>query len=93
VTQYGGTPADGGTAGGALHRGWVKVKGAVGADREESILEEVERGEDASLARYRKALKNQLPADVRAVVQKQADGAQRNHDEMKALRDQARARS
>jgi uncharacterized protein (TIGR02284 family) len=93
VTQYGGTPADGGTAGGALHRGWVKVKGAVGADSEESILEEVERGEDASLARYRKALKNQLPADVRAVVQKQADGAQRNHDEMKALRDQARARS
>ena len=93
VTQYGGTPADGGTAGGALHRGWVKVKGAVGADSEESILEEVERGEDASLARYRKALKNQLPADVRAVVQQQADGAQRNHDEMKALRDQARARS
>ncbi|HSU24009.1 PA2169 family four-helix-bundle protein [Comamonadaceae bacterium OTU4NAUVB1] len=92
VTQYGGTPADGGTAGGALHRGWVKIKGAVGADSEESILEEVERGEDASLARYRKALKNQLPADVRAVVQKQADGAQRNHDEIKALRDQARAR-
>lgn len=92
VTQYGGTPADGGTAGGALHRGWVKIKGAVGADSEVSILEEVERGEDASLARYRKALKNQLPADVRTVVQKQADGAQRNHDEIKALRDQARAR-
>jgi uncharacterized protein (TIGR02284 family) len=92
VTQYGGTPADGGTVGGALHRGWVKVKGAVGADSEVSILEEVERGEDASLARYRKALKHQLPADVRAVVQKQADGAQRNHDEIKALRDEARAR-
>jgi len=26
------------------------------------------------------------------VVQKQADGAQRNHDEIKALRDAARAR-
>jgi uncharacterized protein (TIGR02284 family) len=93
VSQYGGTPADGGTAAGALHRGWVNLKGSVGANSEESILNEVERGEDAALARYRKALKNQLPADVRAVVERQAQGAQRNHDQIKSLRDQARARS
>ena len=93
VTQYGGTPADGGTASGAMHRGWVHVKGAVGANSEESILNECERGEDAALARYRKALKQALPADVRAVVERQAQGAQRNHDQIKALRDQARARS
>lgn len=93
VTQYGGTPADGGTTSGAMHRGWVHVKGAVGANSEESILNECERGEDAALARYRKALKNALPADVRAVIERQAQGAQRNHDQIKALRDQARARS
>jgi len=93
VTQYGGTPADGGTASGALHRGWVHVKGAVGANSEESILNECERGEDAGLARYRKALKQALPADVRAVIERQAQGAQRNHDQIKALRDEARARS
>src|SRR5690606_29573817 len=46
VRAQGGTPADGGTASGALHRGWVKVKGAVGADSEVSMLEEAERGED-----------------------------------------------
>lgn len=93
VTQYGGTPADGGTTSGAMHRGWVHVKGAVGANSEESILNECERGEDAALARYRKALKNALPADVRAVIERQAQGAQRNHDQIKVLRDQARARS
>ncbi len=93
IVAYGGEPAEGGTTTGALHRGWVQVKGAVGANSEGSILDEAERGEDASLARYRKALKQQLPADVRSVVQQQMQGAQRNHDEIKALRDAANARS
>ena len=92
IVQYGGEPASGGTAAGALHRGWVQVKGAVGADSELSILESCERGEDSAIARYRKALKQSLPADVRAVVQKQADGAQRNHDQIRDLRNAARAR-
>ena len=92
IRAYGGEPASGGTAAGALHRGWVQVKGSVGADSELSILESCERGEDAAIARYRKALKQSLPADVRAVVQKQADGAQRNHDQIRDLRNAARAR-
>ena len=91
VRAQGGKPAEGGTASGALHRGWVKVKGAVGADSEVSMLEEAERGEDAALARYRKALKENLPADVRALVERQAQGAQRNHDQIKAMRDEAKA--
>ncbi|WP_225784600.1 PA2169 family four-helix-bundle protein [Xenophilus sp. Marseille-Q4582] len=93
VRAQGGKPADGGTASGALHRGWVKVKGAVGADSEVSMLEEAERGEDAAIARYRKALKEDLPADVRALVERQAQGAQHNHDQIKLLRDEARAHS
>jgi len=93
IAQLGGKPDEGGTAAGALHRGWVHVKGAVGANSEVSMLEECERGEDAAVARYRKALKETLPADVRAVVERQAQGAQRNHDQIKALRDQARAQA
>lgn len=92
ILAYGGKPAEGGTATGAMHRGWVHVKGAVGANSELSMLEECERGEDAAVARYRKALKQNLPADVRSVVERQAEGAQRNHDQIKMLRDQARAR-
>ena len=42
------------------------------------------------MARYRKALKEELPANVRALVERQLMGAQRNHDQVKALRDQAR---
>jgi uncharacterized protein (TIGR02284 family) len=93
IETYGGEPASGGTTAGALHRGWVQLKGSVGADSELSILESCERGEDAAIARYRKALKQSLPADVRAVVQRQADGAQRNHDQIRDLRNAARARA
>lgn len=92
IVEYRGQPAAGGTVAGAMHRGWVQVKGAVGADSELSILESCERGEDTAIARYRKALKQALPEDVRAVVQRQADGAQRNHDEIRDLRNAARAR-
>lgn len=92
ISQYGGTPADGGTAGGAVHRGWVHVKAAVGANGEESMLDECERGEDAAVAAYRKALKQNLPIDVLTLVQRQADGAQRNHDQIKMLRDESRER-
>lgn len=92
VRAQGGEPADGGTATGAMHRGWVQLKGAVGADSELSMLEEAERGEDAAIARYRKALKAELPPEIRAVVERQAQGAQQNHDQIKVLRDEARAR-
>jgi uncharacterized protein (TIGR02284 family) len=91
VISYGGKPAEGGTATGAMHRGWVHVKGALGANSELSILEECERGEDAAVARYRKALKQALPAGVRQVLQTQAQGAQRNHDQIRDLRNAARA--
>ena len=87
VLQYGGEPADSGTVLGALHRGWVSVKDALTPDSDHSVLEEAERGEDAALGRYRKALKADLPADVRAVITRQMAGAQQNHDEVKRLRD------
>ena len=90
VVARGGEPDSGGSATGALHRGWVHVKGSLGADSEVSMLEECERGEDAAVARYRKALKQPLPADVRSVVQAQAEGAQRNHDQIRNRRDAAK---
>ena len=91
IATYGGEPTESGSIGGAAHRGWLKVKTAVGADSDHSILEEAERGEDANVARYRKASKEALPADVAAVVSRLAANAQQSHDIIKALRDQAKA--
>lgn len=91
IREYGGEPASGGTAAGALHRGWVQLKASVGADSAQSLLESCERGEDAAVARYRAALEQALPEGVRALVQRQADGTQASHDQIRGLRDAARA--
>jgi uncharacterized protein (TIGR02284 family) len=94
VRQYGGEPEDDGTALGAMHRGWVAVKAAVSTNAKEdhAILSECERGEDKAVAVYRKAAANTgLPADVRAVIERQLQGARANHDQVKAMRDGVRA--
>lgn len=91
VRQCGGTPEDGGSAMGAMHRGWVSIKSKLTTYDDKAILEEAERGEDNAKARYTKALQKNLPANVRSVVERQMQGVQRNHDQVKMLRDQFRA--
>lgn len=91
ITQYGGKPDEDGTLSGALHRGWVNVRGAVTGQDDVAMLEECERGEDVAKARYRKALEQPLPEPVRSIVQQQYDGVLRNHDQVRSLREQYRA--
>lgn len=88
VMEYGGKPDSGGSATGALHRGWVAVRGSLAGYSDHAMLEECERGEDAALARYRAALREEsLPEAVRAVIARQQLGVQANHDQIKRLRD------
>lgn len=87
AAEYGGTTESGGSVAGAVHRGWVSVRSALSSRTDQAMLEECERGEDAALARYRRALERDLPAEVRTLIARQLEGAQRNHDQIKALRD------
>lgn len=91
IERLGGKVDEGGTVTGAAHRVWVHIRGLFGGASDETMLNECERGEDAAVARYRKALKQNLPHDIHAMVQRQYEGAQRNHDMIKALRDRVRA--
>ncbi len=93
VTQLGGTPESSGTASGAVHRGWVAVKGTLSGYSDLSMLEECERGEDVAKARYQKAMGQDLPPAVQLVVARQYEGVVRNHDQIRALRDRLRATS
>ena len=93
IRQSGGKPDDGGTVSGALHRGWVSVRGTLSGYSDKAMLDECERGEDTALAQYRKALKQDLPVATKSVIERQAQGVQRNHDQIKALRDALRATS
>jgi uncharacterized protein (TIGR02284 family) len=93
ITQLGGEPDSGGSASGAVHRGWVALKGAVGGESDLSMLEECERGEDVALARYRDCLKEDLTPEARMLVERQMQGVRQNHDEVKQRRDSLRAQA
>ena len=87
IIEMGGEPDEGGSVSGAMHRGWVSVKGTLAGYSDINMLEECERGEDVALAQYRKALKQDLPMRAKAVVERQAQGTQKNHDQIRDLRD------
>ena len=91
VARLGGKPEEDSSISGTVHRGWVRAKSALSGDSDLSMLEECERGEDVAVARYRDAMKENLPTDVAELVRRQAEGAKRNHDRIRALRDQLKA--
>ncbi|MGH8763394.1 MAG: ferritin-like domain-containing protein [Nitrosospira sp.] len=90
VRRYGGDPDTGGSAAGTLHRAWVGLKTAVTSGDNLAVLEECERGEAAAVMAYENALREELTGDLRALLEKQCDGAKRNHDRVRQLRDTAR---
>lgn len=92
VVRLGGDPEHKASVAGALHRKWVDIKSAITGHSDEAILNECERGEDVALKSYKSALEKDLPVEVRAVVERQLVGVQQNHDQIKALRDIARAK-
>lgn len=93
IRALGGSATEHGSASGAMHRGWVSIKAALSTYDDKAVLEECEHGEDNAKARYAKALKKPLPAGVKLIVERQMQGVQRNHDQVKSLRDQLRAAS
>lgn len=79
---------------GSLHRAWIDVKSIFGGSDRAGILSEAERGEDAIKKAYTDAISSgNLPVDASSVVAEQAQGIKQAHDEVKALRDAAKAAS
>jgi uncharacterized protein (TIGR02284 family) len=86
------SPADreskpGGSAAGALHRGWINLKSALTAGDDHAILAECERGEDSAVEEYKKALDDGLSAPVQQIVSRQFTQVKEAHDRVKSLRD------
>ncbi|MCU1755691.1 ferritin-like domain-containing protein [Pseudomonas helleri] len=96
VRKLGGDPETSTSVAGDLHRRWVDVKSIFTGKGEEAVLNEAERGEDHALKAYKEALKKISKHNlvgIRDVVERQYLNVQRNHDQVKALRNQARARA
>jgi uncharacterized protein (TIGR02284 family) len=91
VASLDGDPEDSGNITATLHRGWIQVKTAISGNDDKTILAEAERGEDAAVAAYASALKRDLPADAKALVQRQYEDVKEAHDRVRALRDSFKA--
>jgi uncharacterized protein (TIGR02284 family) len=89
IRSLGMQPAPSGTAAGALHRAWTNIKSSVTGMDDYAILAECERGEDVAKRVYEEALIDDLPPDVKALVQHQYEGVKFNHNRIRNLRDQA----
>lgn len=76
-----------GSVSGTLHRKWFDLKEKI-THSDESVLNEVERGEDNAKHNYEDALKQELPADIRSIVERQAQSVFIAHDRARILRDQ-----
>ena len=86
VHSLGSEPENTGTVSGALHRGWMDLKSALGGG-DHAILAATEAVEDHALSTYRKALTESLPADVRDTVERQFESVKQSHKKVKAMRD------
>lgn len=85
IWHFGGTPIERRTASSRMS-GLVSSKGSVGTGVDLSMLEDCERREEVSAARYREALAYDLPPEARRFVERHAQSAQRNHEQIRDLR-------
>ena len=83
-------PDTSGSISGTLHRAWFEAKADMGLG-DESVISSVEQGEDAAKDGYQKALASNLPAEVRAVVQRQSESVLAAHNRVRDLRDRSKA--
>jgi len=86
VRELGGDPERSGSTAGALHRFWINIRSTLAGMDEHAVLDECGRGEDVARRAYENALKKDLPADVRALIEKQYREVKANHDSVRAMR-------
>jgi uncharacterized protein (TIGR02284 family) len=84
--RLGDKPDASGSVSAVLHRVWFEAKATVGMG-DQSILNSVEQGEERAKKDYEKALSSQLPSDLRAIIQRQADSVLKAHDYVRDMRD------
>lgn len=77
IKNYGEDPDKGGSTKGALHRTWMDIESAFSSNNEETILEEVQRGEKAAIEEYNEVINDTtLPPTTQQILTKHRDNIQ-----------------
>jgi uncharacterized protein (TIGR02284 family) len=85
VHSLGDEPDNGGTVLGALHRGWMELRSALGGG-DHAILAATETFGNFASNKFRDALNVYLPTDVRDIVERQFASVKQTNDTIKELR-------
>lgn len=86
VRTLGGKPDEDGSILGATHRVFLKVRDSI-SKGDDSVVDEVERGEDFIKAKFEDAMEDQeLSASVRDVVVKAYSSVKTGHDQARDLK-------
>jgi uncharacterized protein (TIGR02284 family) len=87
IRRLGGNPPDDGSFLGATHQRFLDLKAAVTGRNDESIINEVERGEDYLKEKFETALNSQdLPAESRSVIERAYQSVRQGHDRVSSLK-------
>ncbi|MEO5788920.1 PA2169 family four-helix-bundle protein [Gelidibacter sp.] len=79
-------PKENGSRTGTLHRAWIDVKNFVAGNNDETVIEEVIRGEKAKINEYRDVLKrNTLAPQIISMLQSQLNGIKNTLKQVKTL--------
>lgn len=88
LRQLGEAPKESGSVTGTLHRAWIDIKTSVAGNDDEAVLEEVIRGEKASVEEYQEVMKNKhLSPEIKEVLQSQVGDIQGTLNRVKKLED------
>ena len=85
VLRMGSEPEKTGSVAAKLHRGWIDIKSAVTGEDEGAIIAECERGEDSAVKNYQEALNEDLPENIRAIIEQQFTQVKEAHDRIRTL--------
>jgi uncharacterized protein (TIGR02284 family) len=86
IRRLGGSTEQHGSVAGALHRGWINLKSAITSKNEASVIAECERGEEHAASVYEQALRKELPAETRSLIDRQYRGVLQNLERVRSLR-------
>lgn len=88
LRQLGETPKERGSMTGNLHRAWIDIKSSVAGNTDEAVLEEVIRGEKASVEEYQDVLKqHNLAPEITQELQSQVGDIQNTLSKVKRIED------
>jgi uncharacterized protein (TIGR02284 family) len=82
-----------GTVIGGLHRGRINLRAALSTNELQAVLIEAERGEDAAVVAYQKALGRDIDQATRDQLYRQLTEIEAAHDQLRHLRDDGKYRN